>query len=146
VADAVEASAAVVNFWADLAADDDALLMNVTASDTWTSFGTEAGFSDRVRGALEVTAELCGRMVVSSKVRVVEGRMIFVCIPVGEDRQPITLGTWGPEKRHLWAPWTVVERGRWTVGGTYVQSEGGWPEGTEYIDLPYAPDPSGPPH
>ena len=143
-ADAEAASVAVGDFWRALALDDEALILPLTARQLHDSIGAYPGFSGRLRDSLGVTSEMCDQMGVSSKVRVVEGWMVFVCKDLGQDRGPVVIGTWGPERRHRWALWTVVSAGRWTVGGIYIQPAAGWPKDTTYLDLSHAPPPTGP--
>lgn len=143
-ADAEAASVVVGDFWRTLALDDDALILPLTAPRLHNSIGTHPGFSSRLRDSLGVTSEMCDQMGVSSKVRVIEGWMVFACKDLGEDREPVMISPWGPERRHLWALWTVVTAGRWTVGGIYIQPVDGWPKHTTYIDLSHALSPTGP--
>jgi hypothetical protein len=140
-ADAHAASAAVADFWQGLAEDNDVLILQVTSTGFQDVHGTAAGVSDRIRDDLIVSREDSALMGTSSKVRVVDGKMVFVCVRT--DGEPLILASWGPEQREMWRIWTVFERGRWTVGGPYRNADG-WPAGTGYLDLPHAYEPDEP--
>ena len=118
--------------------------MQSTSSEIHERFGTEEGFAARLRDAFDVDQELASRIGVSSKVRVVAGTMVLVCFEVAEGEGTREVGTWGPVKIHAWPLSATLEGASWRVSGSYVQPDGEWPAGTEYLDLPTAPPPRGP--
>lgn len=137
--DAWQAAQVVGRLWEALATDDDALALQVTTSGIHGDLGTHEGFADRLRQGIGVEQSTAGRVGVSSKVRVLQGVMIFPCFDVGEGRSSRLVGSWGPEVLSGWLLWVAVEGGRWRVAGQYQQPDGGWPPDTEYLDLPTAP-------
>jgi hypothetical protein len=136
--DAADASRAVGDLWQALADDDDFLALRVTAEVVHEDLGTDVGFCERLRGALDVTKTIADRVGVSSKVRVVDGTMVFMCIDVGEARASKVIGQFGKELIHAWALTVAAERGLWKVSGTF-SSGPEWPAGTQYLDLPDGP-------
>lgn len=138
--DAAAASMAVADLWAAIQDDDDAAALAATSASIHDQHGTSPGFCERLRESFQVSQEVAGRMGTSSMVRVVDGHMIFMCVDTGPGHQRVSLGAWGPELVNGWALWTALERGRWVVAGTYVPEAERWPEGTEYLDLPHAPN------
>lgn len=145
-AEAWAAAQVVGRFWEALATDDDALALQVTIDAIHSELGTGPGFAARLRERVSVNQGTAGRVGVSSKVRVVTGQMIIVCLDVGEGSQSRLVGYWGPETTPGWLLRVTVEGGRWRVAGRYHQSDEGWPVGTEYLDLPTAPPKEGPIH
>jgi hypothetical protein len=137
--DAFDAFVAVAALWAALSDDDDVAAIQATSSTMHGELGTDPGFAGRLRERLRIDRDIASRIGVTSKVRVVDGRMIFPGVLLEPDGQPAVLGSWGLEVRQTWALWTVIERGQWVVGGTFATDAGGWPAGTEYLDLPHAP-------
>jgi hypothetical protein len=142
--DAWAAAQVVGAFWQALAEGDDASAVMVTTAGIHEEVGTEPGFASRLRERLGIDQGACARVGVSSKVRVLQGQMIFPCLDVGEGGQTRPIGTWGPVTIEGWLLQTAVEGGRWRVSGRYLQAAEGWPADTEYIDLPTAPAPEGP--
>jgi hypothetical protein len=144
VRDAIAAKAVVSDFWSALAADDDGGAIDATSSAVHDQIGLDAGFCERLRDALNVDGWVCMRIGISSKVRIVGGRMIFVGAEVDPDEDSRILGYLGPQRIPAWPLWMVLERGRWKVGGVYASEDGTWPADTLYLDLPGAPGPDGP--
>jgi hypothetical protein len=137
--DAADASWVVGRFWEALSQDDDLAILQVTASTIHEEIGVGPGVAERVRRAFGVAPERAATIGVSSKVRGIDGVMVFMCVDTAE--HPGLIGNLGPELVEGWAIWTAVQGGRWVVAGRYPTSPGGWPPGTEYIDLPHAPPP-----
>ena len=143
--DAWAAAQVVGVFWEALALDDDVMALQVTVNAIHDELGTEPGFAARVREALGVDSPLAARLGVSSKVRVVEGVMIFACMEIDPDEGIRRIGQWGPVMLPGWRIPVTVEAGRWRIAGRFDYPGGEWPPHTEYLDLPYAPPSNSPP-
>jgi hypothetical protein len=102
-ADASAASEAVNSLWQAAAEDDDLTALRVTAADVHAQLGTGPGYASRLRDALDRSVAQCERMGLSSKVRIVDDQMVFVSIEVAPGGESMLVGTWGPQKRQLWA-------------------------------------------
>ena len=139
--DAAAASQGVGAFWQSLAEDDDLAALQATGPEIHVQYGTEAGFAGRLRDAAGITTQQAARIGVSSKVRVVRGTMVFLCLEVDPEGPPLMIGQFGPELRHAWPLEAGFVQGRWAVHRFYVGPQE-WPEGTDYLDLPHAPPPA----
>lgn len=135
--DAADAADAVGTFWNALADDDDLALLRVIDRVSREVVGIEAGICGRLRGKLGLTSDKCRLIGTSSKVRVMPGGpMVFICLEVGAET-PKRLGVWGPEQVQAYALTVALEGGFWRVTGTWQGEQ--WPQGTHYLDLPWAP-------
>jgi len=145
-ADADAASVAIADYWTALAEDDDAALLATTSAAFHEAIGTTPGMCERSRAATEVSREACGHIGTSSRVRVVNGWMIFVCIELADGEEGREVGTFGPQavEARLLVP--IFERGRWVVHVNYVLPSENWQGDTAYLDLSSAPTPDRPIH
>jgi hypothetical protein len=135
--DAADAAQGVGAFWSALADDDDLALLRVIDYAGRDTAGTQAGICDRLREQLGVTPDECRTVGISSKVRVMPGgSMVFMCMKLVSG-QPKVVGVWGPEQIQAWGLTVSLEGGFWRVSGNWEGEQ--WPEGTRYVDLPWAP-------
>jgi hypothetical protein len=135
--DAADAAQAIGAFWAALADDDDLALLRVIDHAGRDNAGTEPGICQHFRERLEATADECRTVGISSKVRVMPGGpMVFMCMKL-DSGEPKVVGVWGPEQVKGWGLTVALEGGFWRVSGKWEGEQ--WPEGTRYLDLPWAP-------
>lgn len=131
--------------WLALADDDDETAVELTTASLHEELGGVPGIAANLRDGFGVDRMLAARIGVSSKVRVVDGVMVFMCLEVDRDEGDLRLGDWGPVEVRGWGIYVAHERGEWRVAGRYLSPDG-WPEGTVYIDLPHAPGAGRPKH
>ena len=137
--DAADAVQAIRAFWAALADDDDLALLRALDQSSRDSAGIEPGICQRLREQLDVTSDECRTVGITSKVRVMPGGpMVFVCMKL-QSGEPKAVGVWGPEQITGWGLTVALEGGFWRVSGRWDGEQ--WPEGTQYLDLPWAPPP-----
>lgn len=64
--------------------------------------------------------------------------MVFMGMKL-ESGEPKAVGVWGLEQITGWGLTVALEGGFWRVSGQWDDEQ--WPEGTQYLDLPWAPPP-----
>jgi uncharacterized protein (TIGR02391 family) len=145
-AEALAASQVVGRLWVALADNDDETAFELTTEAVHDELGGVPGLAENLRDGFGVDRMLAARIGVSSKVRVIDGVMVFMCLEVDPKQGYKIVGDWGPVQVRGWGLYVAREGGEWRVDGLYRVSPDGWPDGTVYIDLPHAPSSGQPTH